>query len=627
MILQALYALARDEKLSSDPDFPLLPVAWIVTVTSNGGFGGLRDMRIEVATGTKKPKLVGKNFQVPYQFGRSGTKAPAAFFVDNAKYVFGRATADKEFRPAEGAEKSSWFRERIRDCVASTGDAGAKAVLTFLEAVASGAQPIELPAGCRSNDLFAFVYAPDIELLVHMRAAVQDYWRRVRRQSASMTEAPSDENEFECVVTGVRIGAPGLFPKVKYVPGGQTSGSPLVSFNASAFESYGLESNENAPVSREAAETCSTALQRLLHPAYPNPDPERRDEVMPRRNYRLTDDTVACYWSNSSGANGFLDAFADFFEPDPAKVGGVYESVWRGVAAPLDDPGVFYALTLSGAQGRMIVRDWFTTSVRDANTNLAQHFADLAVVRNTPVPKGEILPDILPLRVLLGSLAPFGRRDAIPPSLATQVFGAALRGTPYPLSLLMRAVERARAEIGKSEWPDLERRDARASLIKAVLNRRRHRQPFLDYPEITVALDPTNASPGYLCGRLMAVLERLQQAALGDVNATVVDRFFGAASAAPRAVFTRLLRNARHHARKATDEPSTAGTARWLEGQLDAIVVHFDVKGIGFPAFLDLEQQGLFVLGYHQQRHELWRKRDVSAANPPAAAAESIAAV
>jgi len=97
----------------------------------------------------------------------------------------------------------------------------------------------------------------------------------------------------------------------------------------------------------------------------------------------------------------------------------------------------------------------------------------------------------------------------------------------------------------------------------------------------------------------------------------VVDRFFGAASATPRAVFTRLLRNARHHARKAREEPSKRGSARWLEGQLDAIAAPFDVKNNGFPGFLDLEQQGLFVLGYHQQRHELWRKREAPGDTAP----------
>jgi CRISPR-associated protein Csd1 len=614
VILHALHQLANDEQLVADPDFPLLPVAWLVTVTTEGRIAGITDTRIASEVGGKKPKLLAANFPVPYQPGRSGTKAPASFFVDNAKYVFGRSTLDKEFPVAEGVQKSSWFRERVRQCAEATNDIGVRAVLVALDAVATGEQNVRLAEDCRSNDLIAFIYAPDIDSLVHMRPTVQAYWRDLRRADVP-TAANTDGGGFECIVTGRPVVAPSFFPKVKYVPGGQSAGSPLVSFNASAFTSYGLESNENAPISREAAEACATALQRLLHPAFPDPRPQHRGQTMSRRNYRLSDDTVACYWSDSRTAGNILDDFADFLEPDPAKVGGMYDSIWRGRPVVVNDAGAFYALILSGAQGRMIVRDWITTTVADLAVHLAEHFADLAVVRNMPVVKGDTLLETLPLRVLLSALSPFGRGDGIPPSLATDLFGAVIRGSPYPFSLLQRALERTRAEIGKVEWADLERRDARVSLIKAVLNRRRRRLAHPAYPELTVALDPSNTSPGYLCGRLMAILERLQQASLPEVNATVVDRFFAAASATPRAVFTRLLRNARHHARKAEDVSGT-GMARWLEGQLDTVISHFDVTNNGFPAFLDIEQQGLFVLGYHQQRHELWRKRETSEAAP-----------
>lgn len=337
---------------------------------------------------------------------------------------------------------------------------------------------------------------------------------------------------------------------------------------------------------------------------------------MPRRNLRLSDDTAVCYWSNSAAADSLLDAFSVFFEPDAGEVGEMYRSVWHGRPAPVGDAAAFYALTLSGAQGRIIVRDWFASTVAETSRHLAQHFADLAVVRNTPPPKGGALPAALPLRALLGSLAPNGKREAIPAPLAAQFVAAALRGAPYPLALLQRAVERTRAEIGRSEWADLERRDARAALVKAVLARRRRPAGHPTLPELTVALDPTNTSPGYLCGRLMAILERLQQLALGDVNASVVDRYFGAASATPRAVFVRLLRTAQHHARKAQDDPKTRGVTVRLKQEIDDIASRFDPKHNGFPAFLPLEEQGLFILGYHQQRHALWARRGDGAVPP-----------
>lgn len=599
MILRALYKLAESRGLVTDPNFPIGNVSWVVTVAGDGTIRGIGDLRTEDHDGKKKPRLMPRSLPIPYQRGRSGTKAPASFLVDNAKYVFGLPTPDKEFSLAEGKEKSRSFRDGVAACVQATGDEGVAAVLRALDDVAAGRQRITLPPDCKSNDQFAFVYEPDKDGYVHDRPTVRAYWRDLRQGG----DVAPRSTTFRCLITGEPVGDPGNFPKVKNVPGGQSSGVALVSFNAPAFESYGLRGNENAPIARAAAEAAATALQRVVHPAFPDPRPGHGAAPLPRWHVRVGADTLVCYWAAQTSGDPFLDVLAPIMESsDPAEVGELFRSVWRGQPAPVRDAGAFYALTVSGAQGRLVVRDWFEDTVADVNRHVAKHFDDLAVVRNTPTPKGRPVSEHLPLNVLLGSLAPLGKRENVPEPLGAAFVRAALGGSRYPYALLQRAVERARAEAGRSEWADLERRDARAALIKAVLRRTLNR-------EVTRDMDPENKSPGYLCGRLMAVIERLQQLALGDVNAGVVDRYFGAASATPRAVFVRLLRNAQHHARKAQDEPSTAGSAIWLKRQVDEISSGFDPKHNGFPAFLPLEEQGLFILGYHQQRHALWSRR------------------
>ncbi len=123
-------------------------------------------------------------------------------------------------------------------------------------------------------------------------------------------------------------------------------------------------------------------------------------------------------------------------------------------------------------------------------------------------------------------------------------------------------------------------------------------------------MDPSHRSEGYTLGQLMAVIERLQQEALDNVNASVVDRYFSGASASPKAVFVRLLKNARHHVRKAKDNQEKGGFIFRLEKLLDELADQFDPKRNGFPAYLDLEQQGLFVLGYHQMRKWLWMNKE-----------------
>jgi CRISPR-associated protein Csd1 len=604
MILQALCQLAQREGLPLD--FEPRPVAWLVRVSKDGELLGIRRThQVLPAKGKEKAKEIPKRFWIPRQpTGKAGTKAPASFLVDNAKYVFGSPTKDKSFPKKEGKEKSGWFREWVAKCANETKDEGAAAILRFLERVEQGQIVVNLPDECRSNDLFAFEFAPDSGLLVHERAKVQEYWMQCRESSKQEHSA-----ELRCLVSGKLIGESGLFPLIERIPGASPSRIGLVSFNSSAFESYGWKSNANAPISRDAAEYCATALNRLLDEGYL--DPLQPGQTLPRWNLRLSADTAVCYWSAEKSGDEFCSAFGGLLEAKPEVVKELYQSIWLGKFQQIEDPSAFYALTLSGTQGRAIVRDWFESTVANVARNMAAHFEDLRIVRNTPKPREHDLPPQFPMSVLLKSLAPQGDSEKIPTPLIGELIEAALHGRPYPFSLLQRAVERTRAEIGKNDWTDLDRRDARAALIKAVLNRRRRFFPdTTHYKEVQPDMDPTNLSEGYTLGRLMAVLERIQQEAIGNVNASVVDRYFSGASATPKTVFVRLLKNARHHVTKAKDDESKAGFIFRLDKLIDELASRFDPKHNGFPAYLDLEQQGLFVLGYHQMRKWLWMPRE-----------------
>lgn len=608
MILQELCDLADREELLDDPDFEMRPVSWVVRVGRGGELVGIEDARSPLEQkGKKAPRFVGKAMRVPRQPGR--TSGDRAFFLcDKAEYALGVEPGPAELRSrpaAKLAARFGLFREQVHACAHATSDEGVQAVAALLDRVAAGEASFTVPEAVAPNDLFAFVYAPDVDRTVQERPAVRNFWKSLRA-----TGDDEAGGTLRCLVTGEPIGAPGNFPQLKNVPGANSSGAALVSFNAGGFESHGWKGNENAAISRAAAEKAATALNRLLHPAFPDPRPASLGQPLPRRNVRLSGETVVCFWTSDAGSDDFADTFwSALDEPDPQRVGDLLRSPQSGRPTTVD-AGRFYALVLGGAQGRVMIRDWYETAVDDAARGLAAYFDDLRVVRNTPPPKGKTLPHFFPLNRLLGALAPPGRGGEPPAALAAGMLRAALNSqVRFPVAVLQKAVERARAEIGRTTWADLERRDARAALIRAVLRR------TPSHSEITPDMDPTNRNPGYLLGRLMAVLERLQQTALGNVNATLVDRFFGSASAAPQAVFPRLLKNARHHARKAGDGEN-ARTARWLEGQIDAIIAQMEVRDDhaygyqGFPPYLDLEQQGLFVLGYHQMRHWLWLPKE-----------------
>jgi CRISPR-associated protein Csd1 len=609
MILQALYQLAKAEHLTEDPDFEWKPLAWLLMVGEDGSLLGLHGTHTipPSEAGKKKPRPRPANYEVPREAGRtSGDRA--LFLFDKAEYALG---LDPETDPAKRREpekldaRFALFRQRAEECLAATGDEGVRAVCRFLDRLGRGEIAVTLPEGCAGNDLFGFVYAPDVDQLVTSRPRVRDFWRSLRA-------LPEDDGTSLqlCLVSGRLAPRAATVPLIKNVPGGSTSGVALVSFNSNAFESYGWAGNDNAHISRPAAEACSTALNRLLHPAFP--DPLQPGQTLASRHLRLSADTAVCFWERTPAADDLASQLIGLLEANADSVRALYRSLWTGVAAGIDDASAFYALTLSGAQGRLILRDWLESPVREVAAHLAEHFRDLAIVRNTPPPKDRPFPPALPLRVLLRSLAVRGEDKNIPAPLAGQLIHAALTGIPYPVSILQRALGRARAEIGRTDWPDLDRGDARAALIKAVLNRRRRFHPSTaPYPEVSEAMDPANTQPGYLLGRLMALLERTQQLALGsDVNASVVDRFFSAASATPRVVFIRLLKSFRHHVRKAKDDPRMGGAAVLVERQVDRIVHDLGDRTENFPSSLSLEEQGLFILGYHHQRHELFRDRE-----------------
>jgi CRISPR-associated protein Csd1 len=601
VILQALYDLAQREQLVPDPDYEVKPVAWLVQVGKGGQLGGLLGTHsVPTATGKRKPKPLPKSFSVPRHAVRTvGDRAH--FLVDKAEYVFGiDPSGTREAKKL--AARARLFAEQVEACAAATKDEGALAVVQLLAGIASGSEKVSLPKDLVSNDLIGFVYIPDGDRLVSSRPRVRDFWRSQRQLARPSGQSP------RCLVTGEPSQPDVLHVQLKRLPGASTSGVPLVSFNQRAFESYGWKGNENAPVSRNAAEAYGTALNRLLHPAYP--DPRQPESTLPRRNVRLGGNTVVCYWASRPAADDFLSSLNGLLEANPDSVATVYRSIWRGRPASDVDPAAFYALTLSGTQGRAIVRDWFESTVDRVQQNLAQHFADLDIVHNVPKPKTSELPPTLSLNTLLTSLSVRGDSERVPPDLAAPLVRAALAATAYPLGLLLRATERMRAEISRREWVDLYRRDARAAIVKAVLNRRRRLLPdaAIRYREVTPEMDPTNANPGYLLGRIMALLERIQERALGDINATVTDRYFAGASAAPRSAFVRLVKGARHHLRKLRDDNGAAYV--FYSRLLDELHSYFRPEAGGYPPHLSLEDQGLFLLGYHHMRHWLWMTKE-----------------
>ncbi|MFH1580998.1 MAG: type I-C CRISPR-associated protein Cas8c/Csd1 [Pseudomonadota bacterium] len=633
MILKALYDLAQRENLVPDPDFEIQPISWVIRVGKGGlcrGVYPLKQSERLPEGSKKKPKMFGKPMFVPSQGGRTSDDR-AFFLVDKAEYVLGIDPNSK--RDSEKLKsRHDLFVKKVESCWEETKEPKINAVLLFLKALENKGDSDRLFSkfgDCKANDLIAFAYAQD-DRYVHDYENVKVYWKDVIK-----SEVGKNDRRCICLITGKEDMVAKKIPLLKNVPSGTTSGIALISYNSSAFESYGWkEENKkpvmNADISSVGAIRSLTALNRLLHPN--PPDPSDLNQTLSRQNIHLSSDTVVCYWTRNKSA--LSDSFGLALEVDeekveakPVQVAEMYKSIWKGIPYKLDKPDEFYSLVLSGGQGRATVRDWIESNTQHVVDSLAQYFADLRIERCCPSPKKGKQPESFSLPLLLESLAdPKDRRkEGIPSAVGTQFYRASIdKKLMFPQPAFSRAILRYRAELGKEGdekkgWVHKNWNDARAAIIKAYLNRKWRKES--KEKEVSEKMNPNCTDKGYLLGQLMGVLEKLQTEALGSVNASIIDRYFAGASASPKSVFGFLLRNARHHARKAKDESKNKGQIFNLERLIDQICSQFDVflkktedpKAVyenGFPAYLSQDQQGMFVLGYHQMRKWLWMTRE-----------------
>lgn len=576
MMLKSLVDFAQREKLRDDPNYENKRVDFILRFDKEGRFLALHPT--EGSSGRSVER------KVP-SFPKRTVGISPGFLFDNAKYVLG--LGEEKERKGRNQETLKAFREQIDTLAKNTQDEGALAAQRFYARL-SEALPhifaVKPENEWTGSEWIALAYdGDDPEDILSDRPAIRDFWNQQRETQASEGEP------VRCLVTG-KISVPArMHNSIKRVPEAQSSGASLVSFNAPAFVSQGLSQGENAPVSRDAAEAYVAALNYLL---------EGTEQRRFRYGVPLGDNSVMLFWTQST--REMLDIMMELFLESPkTKLEGAVkaaESPWKGLENErlLRDQSHLYAVTLAGNAARVVVRDWFESTVAQTADSLKRWFRELHIGKGDPQP--------IPIRLLLTSVESPGGRG-LSPDLATRMFRAALTGGRLPWELLAASLRRLRLPPEKNfETAHLQRR---CGLIKATLLRHGKFKHVLK--EESVSLDESNHETSYLLGRLFAILERLQGEAQGDINATIRDRYFGAASATPGIVFPRLIRLSMHHASKLDNNGG------WLEGQKSKIIGALPAQG--FPSTLKLEEQGLFAIGYYHQRERFFegKKKDLPA--------------
>jgi CRISPR-associated protein Csd1 len=395
--------------------------------------------------------------------------------------------------------------------------------------------------------------------------------------AAQASEGVNKTPQAVCLITGERAEIERLHAAIKGVWYAQTSGANIVSFNLAAFNSYGKAQGDNAPVGHPAAFGYTTALNHLL----------ARNS---RNRVQVGDTSTVCWAERPTDLEKAIpDLFGEPPKDDPdrgvAAVTALYSAIHSGRLAGPEGDTRFYVLGLAPNAARIAIRVFHCLPLRELATRIQRHIDDLQLVRG---PKD---PEFLSLFRLLISCTAQGKSDKIPPNLGGAIVDAILAGpnAPYPSALLNAAVIRSRAEQDSGY--------VRTAVIKACLNRLIRQRG--EEREFNAMLDLDNANPAYRLGRLFAALEKIQEEANPGINATIRDRYYGAASSTPVAVFTTLLRLKNAHLKKLPD-----GRAVWFEKLLGEVLGPI----ADFPAHLALPDQGRFALGYYHQRQAFFAR-------------------
>jgi len=576
MILQALHGYY--ERMSTDPDSGMPPygtsmenISFALVLDGDGNLRGIEDLREQ-----EGKKLRPRKMLVPIAEKKASGIKPN-FLWDTTNYVLCKDEKGKQDRTEQC---HAAFIEHMKT-YCDPSDFGLAAVLKFLDhgdKDISGFQNSEEIIG--SNVVFRIEGERGF---VHDRPAARKAWATCLNQKEQGVLG-------QCLITG-ECSKPiaRLHPSIKGVRGAQSVGASIVSFNLSAFESYGKEQSINAPVSQEAAFCYVTALNYLLSPSN-------------RQKITIGDATIVFWAERTSPAEDFL---ADLFDPSSQsqqpettvdnqtaiKLHDLLQAIRSGkhavdIVPDLDESVHFYVLALAPNAARLSIRFWEVDTVGGLLHKIGRHFRDLEIIRQY-----DNDPEFPPLWLLLRQTATLNKSENISPVLAGGVARAMLTGGQYPQSLLPAVLGRIRAEHAVTYY--------RAALIKAFLTRNKQL-------EVPVSLDPARTDRPYLLGRLFAVLEKAQEEAVPGAGATIKDRYLASASANPGQVFHMLLKNAANHTAKLRKDPEKKGIAFHYETMMQDIINAFS----DFPTTMSSEEQGLFMIGYYHQRKDFFTKKN-----------------
>lgn len=571
MILKALYDYYNRCGNLPAPGMEEKEIGFVIVISKEGKFLRFEDCRTD--------KTIGRVYLVKKHVSRSSA-AVANYLYDNSAYVLGYSDKDD-------SEKNqlyfNTFVEKVQSILDRMPDnSDIRTLMNFYaqgrEAIHSEVEQDPLWEDIKKNlskkySVFSFRIEGDLRILAEKKELMQ-----------TNEGTRNDNSRGLCMVTGVQ-GELVDTTTATMIQGSQAT-AKLVAFQVnSGYDSYGKEKCGNAPISHEAEFAYTTALNTML----------RRDS----RNKFTVGNRTFVFWasSNDKAAEQAEESLFDLLGYSEEKkdnpnakieqVRKVFTAIYSGsLSTSLEDR--FYILGLAPNSARIAVVYWSETPLRDFAGKILRHFDDMEIIDTHKDRK-----PYMGIKDILSAVTLGGKQSEATPNLPESIIKSIFLGTPYPYTLLSACIRRIRAESGDGNAA----RITRIAIIKAFLNRQN-----VNDKRMEIMLDKRNTNQGYLCGRLFAVLDRIQEDANGI--SSIRERYMNAASSTPSSVFATILNLSSHHLENLSNEGKKVFYEKLKQEIIDKI------SSDGFPAHLDLQDQGRFFVGYYHQRQDFFNKKE-----------------
>ncbi len=566
-------------------------IRWRIMLTPDGDVDDIIDVQIQVTEkdkkGNEKIKFLPRNIILPLRTQKTGIDAN--IIEHRPLYIFGLNNTKNGLNPEDKTNKAKNSHEAFRktnlEFFSGLDSELCIAYRRFIEkwTPENETQNEKLINLGKSYDSSYFGFALsghnlNLEDDLVFREKYAEYCRE-KNSSADIAE----EDITICGITGERLPVARIHDKIKF-PGGNTVGCVLVGMKESAFESYGKKQSFNSNVSEVAMKKYTATFNKLL---------------ADKKHRAFIDEMVIVYFAMKANDDAECDFFSQLLGDSSRETSDALDKLFGftsgGALNDFKDIGIdenvtFYVAGLTPNSSRICQKFIWRNKFGKMIENLVQHQHDLQI---NPENKYQIFFS----RIAKELVSPKSTNEKVSPALMSGIMLAAFNGTNYPQALLHTVIRRVRTDSDEEKNHFIKLNDTRVGIIKACLNRKARINGLKE--EFTMSLNKENNSPAYLCGRLFAVLEKIQQdSSGGGLNRTIKDSYFASACARPSSIMTKLVQLSQNHLRKLSE-----GQRIFYNKLIGEIINGIDG---GFPQTLDLDSQGGFIIGYYQQNKALY---------------------